>query len=274
MDGSGKLPEDVRSEVKRIWNANASFWDSRMKEGNVFHRLLLLPVLEKLLELHKGKRVLDVACGNGQLSRWMAERGASVVAVDISDKLIDLAKSKGFPSVGSIEYHVVDAADESALERFGSESFDCVVCNMAIMDMPDIEPLAKALKRLLKQGGAFVFSVTHPCFNMGDMRRVASETEEGGVVRETHGIEIGRYLTQRTGLGFAMAGQPEAQLYFERPLHALLGTFLRQGLLIDAFEEPSFPAPETMENASRVKWFDWQNYPDIPPAVIVRLVRT
>ena len=272
LAGQEKSVENIRSEVRRIWNTNASYWDSRMNEGNAFHRVLLLPALERLLELKKGQRVLEVACGNGQLSRWMAGKGTSVVALDISDKLIEIAKSKGCPPGGSIEYITADASDENTFNQFVTARFDSVVCNMALMDMPEIEPLAKALPLVLKRGGAFVFSATHPCFNMSDMRRVASETEEGGVVTETCGIEIRHYLSQRTERGLAIAGQPEAQLYFERPLSLLLRPFLHNGLLINAFEEPSFPHPDKMEKTQPVKWFDWQNYPDIPPVIVVRLI--
>ncbi len=265
-DASGK---DVRSEVRRIWNRNSAFWDSKMGEGNAFHRVLLLPALERLMDITPGARVLDVACGNGQLSRWMAQRGAQVIAIDISEKQIEAARSRGNSGEGKIDYRVVDASDQEALAGLGNRNFDVVVCNMAMMDMPEIEPLAGALPHLLKQGGRFVFSVTHPCFNMSDMRRTATESEEGGALIETYGIEIRRYLTPRTGLGFAMLGQPEPQLYFERPLSALVGPFLAKGLVLNALEEPSF----TVSEHSGAKWYGWENFPDIPPLIVVRLLK-
>ena len=265
-DASGRT---VRSEVRRIWNTNASFWDSRMGEGNAFHRTLLLPAIERLMELTPGASVLDVACGNGQLSRWMAQRGAQVVAIDVSEKQIEMAKGHADTGVGRIDYRVIDASEPGELEGLGNRDFDIIVCNMALMDMLEIEPLAGAIPHLLRHGGRFVFSVTHPCFNMSDMRRIATESEEGGVVSETFGIEIRRYLTQRTVRGLAMVGQPEPQLYFERPLSSLIAPFLAKGLVLNAFEEPAFPLREH----SNAKWYDWENFPDIPPAIVVRFLR-
>ncbi len=268
------VPEEVsgereRSEVKRVWNANAAFWDSRMGEGNSFHLQLLLPAIGRLLEARKGTRILDIACGNGQLSRWLSRQGANVVAVDVSEALIDIAVRHGNQGKGGIDYRVLDVSVPGSLESLGDKEFDAIVCNMALMDIPDLAPMASAIPHLLKPRGRFVFSTTHPCFNMSDMRRVARESEEGGHFRETFGIEIRRYLTPRTGLGFAMAGQPEPQLYFDRPLSLLLRTFLKTGLLIDTFEEPSFPQSSASHSE---RWFDWKNFPDIPPVIIVRFV--
>ncbi len=267
-DASGR---DVKSEVRRIWNRNSAFWDSRMGEGNAFHRVLLLPALERLMEITPGASVLDVACGNGQLSRWMAQRGAHVIAIDISEKQIEAAGARGNSGERKIDYRVIDASDPEALDGLGNTNFDVIVCNMALMDMPDIEPLAKAIPALLRRNGRFVFSVTHPCFNASDMRKVATESEEGGVVKVTCGVEIRRYLTERSEKGLAIAGQPEPQLYFERPLSSLLGAFLRQGLVLNAFEEPAFS--NTGEVAA-ANWFNWQNFKDIPPVIVVRFTRS
>ncbi len=124
----------------------------------------------------------------------------------------------GIRARAAISYQSIDVSEPGALEELGRQSFDAAVCNMGLMDMPDIEPLAKAIPALLKRKGKFVFSVTHPCFNTSDMRKVATESEEGGVAKVTYGVEIRRYLTGTSEKGLAMMGQPEPQIYFERPL--------------------------------------------------------
>ena len=55
----------MNDEVRNRWNANAEFWDSRMGEGNNFHRKLIEPTQLKLLNIVAGMKILDVACGNG-----------------------------------------------------------------------------------------------------------------------------------------------------------------------------------------------------------------
>ena len=87
----------LNDEVRNIWNANAEFWDGRMGEGNAFHRTLIEPTQLRLLNVKPGQRILDIACGNGQFARKMAEQGAIVTATDFSEKMIEVAKAK--PSV-------------------------------------------------------------------------------------------------------------------------------------------------------------------------------
>ncbi len=51
--------QELNPEVCRIWDNNADFWDSRMGEGNDFHRLLVAPAQERLLAVRRGAVVLD-----------------------------------------------------------------------------------------------------------------------------------------------------------------------------------------------------------------------
>src|SRR5919112_274011 len=77
-------------QVHEAWEKKAAFWDERMGEGNAFQRVLIGPATERLLEVLPGETVLDVACGNGVFSRRLAELGARVVAVDFSEKFVEL----------------------------------------------------------------------------------------------------------------------------------------------------------------------------------------
>ena len=74
------FPDDLNQKASGIWDRNAGFWDGHFKEGNDFHRLLVSPSIERLLELQPGEQVLDVACGNGALARRLADLGAQVTA--------------------------------------------------------------------------------------------------------------------------------------------------------------------------------------------------
>ncbi|MEZ4555133.1 MAG: hypothetical protein R2854_01540 [Caldilineaceae bacterium] len=53
------------------WDANAAYWDEYMgAEGNDFVNVLIWPVVQRLLDVQPGQRVLDAACGNGMYARW------------------------------------------------------------------------------------------------------------------------------------------------------------------------------------------------------------
>jgi 2-polyprenyl-3-methyl-5-hydroxy-6-metoxy-1,4-benzoquinol methylase len=131
-------------ENRRIWDANALWWDDRIGDGNDFQTVLIEPATERLLDVAAGDTILDAACGAGRFARRMAELGARVVAFDYSAEFIARARERT-SSDTAVEYHVVDAADAEVLLSLGSNRFNKAVCTMAIMDMPQIGPLFATL---------------------------------------------------------------------------------------------------------------------------------
>src|SRR4051812_49318302 len=86
-------PPDLNADVRSRWDENATFWDERMgASGNDFHLTVVRPAVERLLGSVDGRRVLDVACGNGLFARRLAELGADVVATDISAPMLERAR--------------------------------------------------------------------------------------------------------------------------------------------------------------------------------------
>ncbi len=262
MEQAGKLAADVQA----IWNGNAVFWDDYFGEGNNFQKMLIGPATERLLQLRPGERVLDAACGNGAFARRMAELGARVVAFDVSEVFLERARARSAEFGARIEYHHLDATDEAALLALGEGRFDAAVCSMALMDMPAVEPLFRAVRRLLKPGGRFVFSLTHPCFNNLYMRKVVEEEDRDGELVTTYALKLVGYIKPRTGKGLGIVGQPLPQYYFDRPLSVLLGACFAAGFVVDGLEEPVFPG-EVQPNRP----FSWANYKDFPPALVARL---
>ncbi|NHJ47351.1 MAG: methyltransferase domain-containing protein [Asgard group archaeon] len=91
----GKTPTFKRLETlseykpKSTWDALAPFWLT-VEEENYHHKYLILPEVFRMLDVQKGDRILDLACGKGDYARHMANRGAKVTGIDIS-KMIDYA---------------------------------------------------------------------------------------------------------------------------------------------------------------------------------------
>ena len=108
-----------------------------------------------------GQRVLDLACGQGRISRELARRGASVVAADISARLLDKARAIEDAEPLGIEYFVADATSP---EDFTAERFDGVVCHFGLSDIDDLSAALATVARVLRPGAWFTFSILHPCF--------------------------------------------------------------------------------------------------------------
>ena len=263
---SSEFAEHAR-ENREIWDANAEWWDDRIGDGNDFQIQLIEPATERLLQLRQGETVLDIACGAGRFARRMAELGAHVVAFDQSKNFIARARQRTPAAMKNIEYHVLDAAHADQMITLGKRRFDKAVCTMALMDMPEVRPLFEALAQLLKPGGAFVFSVCHPCFHSAAIQRFCEmyEEEAGRHVIRT-GIKVSAYLTPFAKKTEGIIGQPEPQYYFHRPISALFNCGFKAGFVVDGIEEPAFPRGEKPKAGVR-----WDDMPDIPPVMVVRM---
>ena len=256
----------LNRESREIWDAKAAFWDDRMGDGNLFQQMLVGPAAERLLNVQADQTILDVACGNGVFARRLGALGARVVATDFSQRFLDLAAARGPEVADRIEYRLVDATDETALLGLGDGRFDAAVCNMALMDMPVIEPLFRALTRLLRPGAPFVFTVQHPAFNSNAVRFGLEEDESTGIVTVMRYVRLAEYLRVPPGKGAGMPGDPEPHWYFHRPLGELLGACFAAGFVLDGLEEPAF-RPEDASGPP----LSWTRYTEIPPVLVARL---
>jgi 2-polyprenyl-3-methyl-5-hydroxy-6-metoxy-1,4-benzoquinol methylase len=259
------FPEHV-AENRRLWDANARWWDDRIGDGNDFQTLLIEPATERLLNVSAEDTILDIACGAGRFARRMASLGARIVAFDTSTEFIARARERT-PANLPIEYRELDAADVDQLLSLGAHRFNKAVCTMALMDMPEIAQLFQGLSRLLPPGGAFVFSVTHPCFHSATIQRFAEmHEEEPGrhVVRA--GVKVSSYLSPSARKTEGIIGQPEPHFLFHRPIGVLFQQGFDAGFVVDGIEEPGFPVQEGSKPGVR-----WHDMPEIPPMLVARM---
>ena len=144
------------------WDVASEGWVDFVRTGKDYYRdSLNNPATFKLIGSVKGKNVLDLACGEGYNTRILARKGAKVIGVDRSKRLIDLAEAEERRERLGIRYCRIDA---NRLKGISEGFFDLVTCFMALQDIEDYEGAVAEVARVLKQGGRFVFSIPHPCF--------------------------------------------------------------------------------------------------------------
>jgi ubiquinone/menaquinone biosynthesis C-methylase UbiE len=120
------------------------------------------PATRSLLELAgdvAGAPVLDLACGHGRVTRWLARCGAEVTGADISARLIERALAAEHARPLGIRYLHADAA---AVDWLPGAEFDIVTCNFGLSDIDDLDHALASAARLLRAGGQFVFSILLP----------------------------------------------------------------------------------------------------------------
>jgi ubiquinone/menaquinone biosynthesis C-methylase UbiE len=138
------------------YDAVADFYDAGFSDPRD-------PVLSALLDLlgpPQDRRVLDLACGHGRVTRELARLGATVTGVDLSAALLDKARAQEDAEPLHIRYVHADAA---AVPDVADASVDAVVCNFGLADVDDLDGALPTTRRVLGAGSSFVFAILLAC---------------------------------------------------------------------------------------------------------------
>lgn len=161
MAGAPALSLDAS---RAAWDHAADAYAGGQASGRDVYRLAFFgPAQVALCGDVRGQRILDLGCGSGYLARALAARGARVDGVDLSPNMVAHARRAEAERPLGVTYHVADAA--AAGDLFAPGSFDLVVSCLALQDMSDPAATFRAARALLRPGGRFVASITHPATN-------------------------------------------------------------------------------------------------------------
>jgi SAM-dependent methyltransferase len=189
--------------------------------------LPLIAAHSDLLPAVTGARVLDIACGQGRMSRYLARLGADVTGVDISAGMLDKARATG-PE--DIAYVRADVTRRPAW--WDGRPFDGCTCELALMDIDDLAGTLSTMTTVLRPGGWFVASIVHPCFPGNEKGRSSWPPGEG---------------YEREGWWTSPDHNPDGVRIRVGATHRKLSTFLNAlvdaGLEAERFVEPAAPVP-------------------------------
>ncbi len=230
----------------------ARYWDAIAKEyraitqidASDFHYGPLLAgesELRLLPPLRPGMDSLELGCGAGQNSRWLARQGLVCTALDISEAQLAYARQDAAAEGLTIDYRCCSIEDFTAPEA----SYDLITSSHAFEFVKEPFALVKRVAGWLRPGGVFMLSTVHPVYN-GEW--VSAEEEDG---TETWGRLLINYFTPIDDV----REQPDGTLVpiasRAYPVSAWFNAFREAGLVIDRLEEP--PASPTAAYASE----DW-----------------
>jgi ubiquinone/menaquinone biosynthesis C-methylase UbiE len=252
----GKSSELAERKVTKYWDGNADLWTDHVRQGwDTYREYLNNPAFLKFIGNLKGKKVLDAGCGEGYNTRILARKGARVVGVDISSKMIRHARQTERRGSLGIRYEVTSFSNLSLSEDV---SFDTVVSTMALMDGPDYAGAIKEFFRVLRPHGDLFFSITHPCFMTRGFGWVANEKDEP--VKLT----VSDYFRRRPYVErwhFSQLPDEEkvksfAVPSFPRTLSDYLNTLIETGFVLKRIHEPRPSAKTCRQYPWLKKWRD------------------
>jgi len=233
-------------DVRRGWDDAAAWWVARYTErGDLCREWIIDPALLALLGGVRGLRILDAGCGGGYLSRILARQGASVTGVDVSPKLIATALTEEEREPLGVRYR---EGDLSALSFLEGGTFDAAVANIVLQDVRRLKEAVKEIHRALRPGGRFVFSITHPAFEVPAPGTWVIEPEDSQRIEDRRGMLVDRYF-DRVAVYWAPPGKA-MMVGFHRPLRDYFEALHDAGFLVSRFEEP-LPLPEAIEKLYR-----------------------
>lgn len=233
-------------KVSREWDKASTSWADFVRKGKDYYREEMNnPATFRMIGNIRGKRILDLACGEGCNTRILAEKGAEVIGVDSSEEMIRLARQKEKEDRLGIRYNVSDAANLKELEN---EHFDVVTCFMALMDIECYEDTISEVARVLRKKGKFVFSITHPCFEFGVTIngepiaewKYEEGTENAGEKKALH-LEVKKYFgLAKCEVTWDMKRlvEPFQTTAFHRTLTDYFQTLYKNGFVVTRLNEP------------------------------------
>ena len=138
------------------WNDFADGWDDNADVK--FYAEQAFATLVAKIDLSGAgwttKRVLDFGCGTGMLAQKVAPYVGELIAVDTSEKMIEVLEKKNIPNVVAVHGDIL-ATDHRREADLGA-GFDLIYASSVCGFLPDYEGAVLALKRLLRSDGQFI----------------------------------------------------------------------------------------------------------------------
>ena len=208
------------------WETHAGWWIDGFTDGaDPEYEEQILPLAAD--ELAGATRVLDVGCGDGQVSRLATRLGAEVIGIDPTWNCVSVAHERG---------GAMFARAAAAHLPFAEASFDAVVACLVFEHIRDVDSAIAEVARVLQPGGRFCFFLNHPLL----------QTPNSGWIDDQfldppeQYWRIGPYLVEDETLE-----EVEKHVFIpfiHRPLSRYVNALADNRLVVQRMEEPAPPA--------------------------------
>lgn len=158
----------VKAAPVTSWGGVAEWYDSHLA-NDTYHEKVIMPRLFRMLGVIERKDILDLACGQGHVSRVLMKGGARVTGVDISSELITLAKVENDREKfkeGKLQSIVYFASPSHKLEMMKDQSQDIIICVLAIQNIEKVAETFNECSRVLRKDGRLFIVMNHPSYRI------------------------------------------------------------------------------------------------------------
>ena len=210
-----------------LWEAHARWWIDGFTDGvDAEYEEQILPLAAR--ELAGAQRILDVGCGDGQVSRLAVGLGAAIViGIDPTWNQITVAHERG----GGAAFSRASAAQLP----FADETFDAVVACLVFEHIRDVDAAIAEVARVLQPGGRFCFFLNHPLLQTPNSGWIDDQILDP----PEQYWRIGPYLIEDETIEEVEKGVFIP--FIHRPLSRYVNALAQCGLLVQRMDEPAPP---------------------------------
>jgi len=223
--------------IKKWWNNASSYYQEVfMIPTNDIYYGPYCPTEKELKIINiskiKNKKVLEVGCGGGQASVFLAKNKANCCGIDISKKQIEYAKKLAQKNNVNIDYHIGTAEN---LKFFKKEEFDIVLSIFSLQYINNMDKCFREIKRVLKKGGKIIFSLDHPFYSVisPETMKICSDYNYSAVNRKIRTSDI----IEKKEWG---EGNKSEFIFYFRKISDISNSLINAGLNIQKIIEPAF----------------------------------
>lgn len=219
-----------KSSASTSWHEVHRWYDDLVGEsGHHYHQSLILPQALRLLDLKPASHLLDLACGQGILSRKIPKK-TEYVGLDISPELIKAAKQY-LPEEASHRFIVHDVTKPLPLAK--ESKFSHAACILAIQNIEEPAKVFANIRPFLHPGAKFLIVMNHPAFRIP--RQSSWGFDEATKIQYR---KINGYMTaQKIPIQMHPGKGSVTTISFHYPLSAYSKWLKENGFTIDVIEE-------------------------------------
>lgn len=173
-------------------------WSSQYDTNKNKTRDLDARVTSEVLEGIPFNKVLELGCGTGKNTQWLSKNANEILAVDFSDKMLEIARKKITDPKVRFQKH-----DISKDWTWASEKFDLVTCNLILEHIEDLDFVFSQAFSRLKSGGYFFVSELHP-FKQYKGTKARFDSPEGRIELQTFTHHVSDFTSAAFKVGFEL----------------------------------------------------------------------
>ncbi len=249
MNSLRRTEPKAREKLDAEWDALAEHRHRQIESGtDLSFDNVLVPTVLRLLDGCDLRRVIDAGCGTGELTARIASRIASLVAIDPSVRSVEIAEQscRGIPHV-----EILRGALEALASRLKERTFTVALAGMTLMTVPNLDGFVSNLSTLIRQGGRFVATMTHPFF----WPRYWGYESEGW-------FRYDREIFVEAPFRISLDCSSTVTTHIHRPLEVYCRCFERYGFHLESLVEPMpsheierlYPKPWLYPRFVGMKW--------------------